>query len=43
MIQPEYQNDLIQRKNDLTKLLQETGHSLVKINDEKHILERELT
>jgi hypothetical protein len=43
VIQPENQNDLLGRKNDLSKLLQESGQSLVKIHGDKFVLERELT
>ena len=43
MIQPENQNELLNRKNDLARLLQESGQSLIKIHGEKYSLERELT
>ena len=43
MIQPENQNELLGRKDDLKRLLQKSSHSLVKIHGEKYVLERELT
>ena len=43
MIQPENQNKFFSRKNELTRLLQESGHSLIEIHGDKYVYERELT